>query len=55
VWTQDQAGRTEQELSENISFTMPDQIVITEKSSQTKNVRAAVGGRYGTVVMARAE
>ncbi|MBO1077905.1 type IA DNA topoisomerase [Roseomonas haemaphysalidis] len=32
---------------------MPDtQIVITEKSSQAKDVRAAVGGRYGTVLPA---
>jgi DNA topoisomerase III len=26
---------------------MADQIVITEKSSQAKDVRAAVGSRYG--------
>jgi DNA topoisomerase-3 len=31
---------------------MPDQIVITEKSSQAKDVRAAVGGRYGAVLPA---
>ena len=31
---------------------MTDQIVITEKSSQAKDVRAAVGGRYGTVLPA---
>ena len=28
---------------------MADQIVITEKSSQAKDVRAAVGSRYGTI------
>ena len=31
---------------------MADQIVITEKSSQAKDVRAAVGGRYGTILPA---
>ena len=31
---------------------MTDQIVITEKSSQAKDVRAAVGSRYGTVLPA---
>ena len=31
---------------------MTDQIVITEKSSQAKDVRAAVGGRYGTILPA---
>ena len=31
---------------------MTDQIVITEKSSQAKDVRAAVGSRYGTVLAA---
>ena len=31
---------------------MADQIVITEKSSQAKNVRAAVGSRYGDVLAA---
>jgi DNA topoisomerase-3 len=31
---------------------MTDQIVITEKTSQAKDVRAAVGGRYGTVLPA---
>ena len=31
---------------------MTDQIVITEKSSQAKDVRAAVGGRYGAVLPA---
>ena len=31
---------------------MTDQIVITEKSSQTKDVRAAVGSRYGAVLPA---
>jgi DNA topoisomerase-3 len=31
---------------------MSDQIVITEKSSQAKDVRAAVGGRYGAVLPA---
>lgn len=31
---------------------MPDQIVITEKSSQAKDVRAAIGGRYGAVLPA---
>jgi len=30
-----------------------DQIVITEKSSQAKDVRAAVGSRYGTVLPAK--
>ena len=28
---------------------MADQIVITEKSSQAKDVRAAVGSRYGEI------
>lgn len=31
---------------------MPDQIVITEKSSQAKDVRGAVGARYGTILPA---
>ena len=31
---------------------MPDQIVITEKSSQAKDVRAAVGSRYGDILPA---
>jgi DNA topoisomerase-3 len=31
---------------------MADQIVITEKSSQAKDVRAAVGARYGTILPA---
>ena len=31
---------------------MADQIVITEKSSQAKDVRAAVGSRYGVVLAA---
>ena len=31
---------------------MSDQIVITEKSSQARDVRAAVGGRYGVVLAA---
>ena len=31
---------------------MPDQIVITEKSSQAKDVRAAVGSRYGEILPA---
>jgi DNA topoisomerase-3 len=31
---------------------MPDQIVITEKTSQAKDVRAAVGWRYGDVLAA---
>ena len=31
---------------------MPDQIVMTEKASQTKGVRAAVGSRYGSVLAA---
>ena len=31
---------------------MTEQIVITEKSSQAKDVRAAVGSRYGTVLPA---
>ena len=31
---------------------MTDQIVITEKSSQAKDVRAAVGSRYGAVLPA---
>ena len=31
---------------------MPDQIVITEKSSQAKDVRAAVGSRYGDILAA---
>lgn len=31
---------------------MSDQIVITEKSSQAKDVRGAVGGRYGTILPA---
>src|SRR3954452_8502744 len=32
--------------------TMADQIVITEKSSQAKDVRAAVGSRYGEILPA---
>ena len=31
---------------------MTDQIVITEKTSQAKDVRAAVGNRYGTILPA---
>ena len=31
---------------------MPDQIVITEKSSQANDVRAAVGSRYGVILPA---
>ena len=31
---------------------MADQIVITEKSSQAKDVRAAVGSRYGEILPA---
>ena len=31
---------------------MADQIVITEKNSQAKDVRAAVGARYGTILPA---
>ncbi len=31
---------------------MPDQIVITEKSSQAKDVRAAIGARYGDILPA---
>ena len=31
---------------------MADQIVITEKSSQAKDVRAAVGVRYGDILAA---
>src|SRR6185312_913917 len=31
---------------------MPDQIVITEKSSQAKDVGAAVGSRYGAILPA---
>ena len=31
---------------------MTDQIVITEKSSQAKDVRAAVGSRYGAILPA---
>jgi DNA topoisomerase III len=31
---------------------MPDQIVITEKTSQAKDVRAAVGSRYGEILPA---
>ena len=31
---------------------MADQIVITEKSSQAKDVRAAVGSRYGVILPA---
>ena len=36
----------------SFQFTMNDQIVITEKFSQAKDVRAAVGSRYGTVLAA---
>jgi hypothetical protein len=32
---------------------MTDQIVITEKTSQAKDVRAAIGGRYGAILPAR--
>src|SRR3954454_24221850 len=31
---------------------MTDQIVITEKTSQAKDVRAAIGGRYGAILPA---
>jgi DNA topoisomerase-3 len=31
---------------------MADQIVITEKTSQAKDVRAAIGSRYGDVLPA---
>ena len=31
---------------------MAEQIVITEKTSQAKDIRAAVGGRYGAVLPA---
>jgi DNA topoisomerase-3 len=31
---------------------MADQIVITEKTSQAKDVRAAVGSRYGAILPA---
>ena len=31
---------------------MPDQIVITEKARQAKDVRAAVGSRYGSILAA---
>src|SRR5216684_189745 len=31
---------------------MPDQIVITEKTSQAKDIRAAVGSRYGDILPA---
>ncbi len=31
---------------------MPDDLVITEKTSQAKDVRAAVGTRYGPVLPA---
>ena len=31
---------------------MSDQIVITEKTSQAKDVRAAIGSRYGMVLPA---
>jgi DNA topoisomerase-3 len=31
---------------------MADQIVITEKTSQAKDVRAAIGSRYGMVLPA---
>jgi len=31
---------------------MTDQLVITEKTSQAKDVRAAVGPRYGTILPA---
>ena len=31
---------------------MPDQIVITEKTSQAKDVRTAVGSRYGHILPA---
>ena len=31
---------------------MADQIVITEKTSQAKDVRAAVGSRYGDILPA---
>ncbi|NRB18418.1 MAG: hypothetical protein HRU33_12825, partial [Rhodobacteraceae bacterium] len=33
-------------------FVMADQIVITEKTSQAKDVRAAIGSRYGMVLPA---
>jgi DNA topoisomerase III len=31
---------------------MPDQIMITEKASHAKDVRAAVGSRYGSILAA---
>jgi DNA topoisomerase IA len=31
---------------------MPDQIVITEKNSQAKDVRGAIGSRYGDILPA---
>ena len=31
---------------------MADQIVITEKTSQAKDIRAAVGSRYGDILPA---
>ena len=31
---------------------MTDQIVITEKTSQAKDVRAAIGSRYGAILPA---
>ena len=34
---------------------MADQIVITEKSSQAKDVRAAVGSRYGEILRAEGQ
>jgi DNA topoisomerase-3 len=35
-----------------MNLAMPDQIVITEKSSQAKDIRAAVGSRYGDILPA---
>ena len=39
-------------VDESADFEMADQIVITEKTSQAKDVRAAVGSRYGDILPA---
>ena len=44
--------RTAEPLENIHEARMTDQIVITEKTSQAKDVRAAVGGRYGSILPA---
>ena len=46
------SGRCALEASLPNEPSMADQIVITEKTSQAKDIRAAVGSRYGDVLPA---